>query len=110
MGEGELGVPAESPCEAGEIFFVALSADGVTRYDNGDLLYSTLVEGHTCFDPGSGTSTFEREVEVIGGTGSLQGATGSFVITGTAEGIGTSGLLSVFTGSASGLLIRAERK
>ena len=58
----------------------------VRRYGNGDLLYSRLIDGSLCFDPG-GTTTLTVEAEFFDGTGRHQDATGSYTVDFVVDGL-----------------------
>jgi hypothetical protein len=67
-------------CASGEVEGVVAAYSIVRRYNNGDLLFSRLVDGSFCFNPGTGTATVAINAEIIGGTGHFEGATGSYAI------------------------------
>ena len=65
-------------CDAGEIEGVVVAYSIVRRYGNGDLLFSRLVSGNVCFNPGNGTASIDVDAVITGGTGKFSGATGSY--------------------------------
>lgn len=67
-------------CQAGEVEGVIAAYSMVRRYSNGDLLFSTLVDGSFCLDPGAGKAIVTVNAAINGGTGRFEGATGSYVI------------------------------
>jgi hypothetical protein len=67
-------------CDPGDVEGVIVAYSIVRRFNNGDLLYSRLMDGSFCFDPASGTAHVEVNAEIIGGTGKFEGATGSYAI------------------------------
>jgi hypothetical protein len=67
-------------CNAGEVEGIIVAYSIVRRYSNGDLLFSRLVDGSLCFNPGTGKATVNVNAEFSGGTGRFEGATGSYAI------------------------------
>ncbi len=65
-------------CAAGEIEGSVVEYSIVRRYENGDLLYSTLVDGVLCFDPATGLASLVIDAELTGGTGRFANATGTY--------------------------------
>jgi hypothetical protein len=67
-------------CDAGEVEGTIAAYSIVRRYNNGDLLFSRLVDGTFCLDPATGKAQVTVNAEISGGTGRFEGATGSYVI------------------------------
>jgi hypothetical protein len=67
-------------CAPGEVEGIIAAYSIVRRYSNGDLLFSKLVDGSFCLDPTVGKANVTVNAEITGGTGHLEGATGSYTI------------------------------
>jgi hypothetical protein len=67
-------------CEAGEVEGIMAAYSMVRRYDNGDLLFSRLVDGFFCLDPAAGKANVTVNAEITGGTGRFASATGSYTV------------------------------
>lgn len=73
-----------------ELSYVALSS--ILRSASGDLLYRRLISGtdsRVCFNFVSETARFTAHLEIVGGTGRFEGATGTAIQEGTVAPIGT---------------------
>lgn len=73
-------------CGPTSVLLVYTVSTQVTTYANGDQLYQSLNNGSLCLNiDGSGSFTFEITLDVTGGTGKFQGATGSSTLTGSGQ-------------------------
>ncbi len=79
---GETGL-----CEEGEIEGTAVAYSIVRRYSNGDLLFSELIDGSLCFNPGTRLARLDINAEITGGTGSHSGASGTYSASYTIRGL-----------------------
>jgi len=94
VAEWSFGAP--TTCPSGTVLQGTLVPAGsgfVSRSNNGDLLFGTLVSGTNCFD--GTTAHITASANYTGGTGRFTGATGSFTITATATLVAPGGFGSV---------------
>jgi hypothetical protein len=84
---------------------VYVSNSGVTTFENGDQLMSTLASSPPstlCFNFVDGTSSFKIYRDIQGGTGRFEGATGTTEVTGTARPVDDG--FSITQGTATSVL------
>jgi len=88
---GETGLFAGEFCEffPPEVVVIRLpiiSRSSIIRFANGDLLYATLATDGSpsslCIDVRNETRTVEIHMDITGGTGKFEGATGELLVTG----------------------------
>ena len=72
-------------CGATSVLLFYTVSTQVTTYANGDQLYQSLNNGTLCLDFEDSSFTFEITLDVTGGTGKFQGATGSSTLTGSGQ-------------------------
>lgn len=93
-----------------QVYYVSLS--NVQRYSNGDLVYTQLAgspPSGLCFNFLTNTSRFDLHLDVVGGTGSFEGATGEVAVSGSSVDFLT-GMGSQY-GSTTGVIygVRSDR-
>jgi len=72
-------------CGATSILLFYTVSTQVTTYANGDQLYQNLDNGTLCLNLEDSSFSFEIHLDVTGGTGKFQGATGSSTLTGSGQ-------------------------
>lgn len=102
----EVALDFGTPCEGGGTAGSVVEYSIVRRYANGDLMFSRLVNGDLCFNPGTGLASLTINAEVTGGTGQYAGATGTYTADYTIQGLiqvpGQGIAHGAFYGSTSG--------
>jgi hypothetical protein len=99
------GVLVEQPtgrCAVDELEFALIHYSSVTRYWNGDLLYSVLKEGFSCLNPFTGLGYGTVQIDHIGGTGRFEGVKGESVREFQGRALDPFGLRSVMTATETG--------
>lgn len=85
------------------IVLVKLNDSSVWRFDDGSMIFTRFIEGINCFDWQDGSSTFDFDSEIVGGTGLFAGATGTISTSGIVHGGGPGAV--GYTGTVTGTLV-----
>ena len=89
-------------CSSTEVLLHFFSYASIQRVANGDLIYSNLVDGSLCYDFVDDEFTFSIDLEIIGGTGRYEGATGWTTLEGQGKIVGDVPEFSGITGEFEG--------
>jgi hypothetical protein len=114
-------VPAAQPpstCPSPKIAGATVAGAGVFRFEDGSLLKVHLTQGSDCIDLSIFQALCIRTFQIIGGTGRLQGASGTVTLTETVvpvtvDATGNPALFAVtgeLTGTISGAVMPRERQ
>ncbi len=79
----ELQIPQPSDSCASGPHSPIMTGAGVFRFQDGSLMTVNVTGGQICADLTTGVSTLSETYQITGGTGNLQGASGTLTLTGT---------------------------
>lgn len=94
-----------------QLFFTESAGGGIFRFQDGSLLYLTLIQGNDCIDLSAGSAHCVLSFQVAGGTGHFKNASGSLTMNETAVPVLSDALnnpvlyaaTGQFTGTISGV-------